>query len=258
MPAGGEPNLTPRPASFETIRSTPFRDFDAQQYQQYFQYCRQNPRNVSEIIRNLKEGLRAAEVEAQVDEQYKYFIPRCQQAEILSFTVVFEYIVMKNFSYNAQKAIEMAKGIAENSRSLFATLVCKERSEDICSLVEEGVSDGDLPLSRKFSGHIFHFEKQSGEIISAMQHWDLGVLKRFGKAQYRFIAPVFKLGQQEAYGDNIILPFIRHDGNIKVETTFGGYSRVFQKSIHPSHHELWDRGTPQVIIGCSQMFNTMY
>jgi len=231
------------------LRSTTVSNFDAQQYHQHFQYCRQNPQNVSEIIRKLKEGLIAAEVEAQVDEQYKYFIPRCQQAGILSLTVIFQYIVTKNLSYNAQEAIEMAKGIAENSRSLFATLVCKERSEDICSLVEEGVSDRDLPLQRKFLGPIFQFQKQNGEIISAMKHWDLGVLKRFGKAQYRFIAPVFTLGQQVVYGDNIILPFIKHDSNIRVEPTYGGYSRVFQKSIHPSHHEFWDRGTPQVTVG---------
>ena len=261
MPLGGAPNLKPRSTSSEPLRSTPISDFDAQQYYQDFQNRKPNHQNASEIIKELSQGLKKAEVEAQVDEDYKYFIPRCQQAKILSFDVIFKYIVMKKLSYNAQKATEMARWVTEHSSSLFATLVCRERSEDICSLVEEGVSDGDLPLRRKFSGHTFYFQKQSGDIISAMQHWDLEDLKEFGKAQYQFIAPVFTPGQREVYGDNIILPFIRHNGIITMEPTYGGYSRVFQKSIHPSHHEFWDRSTPQVISGvlrCSIPFTDFY
>lgn len=247
MPAGGEPNLTPRLTSSETLRSNPVSDFDAQIYHQEFQKCRRNHQDVSQIITKLKESLKETRVEAQIGEQYKYFTPRCQQAKILSFNVIFKYIVMTKLSDNAQKAAEMAREVAEHSRSLFATLVYKERSEHICSLVEEGVSDGDLPLERKDSGDRCHFQKQSGDIISTMQHWDSKALMQFGKTQFQFLAPVFTLGQQEVYGDNIILPFIKHDGKIVEEPSYGGYSQVFQKSIHPSHHEFWDRSTPQVI-----------
>jgi len=193
-------------------------------------------------------------VEAHVDQQYSYFVPRCQQAEILSFGVIFDYISMKNPSYSHQRVSEIAENVAQHSTSLFATLVCIGRDEDICSLADEGVTDKDLPLERKSSGtrNAQCFTKRNGEVIKSIQYWGSQDVKEFGKAQYGFIAPIFTPGQQENYDSNVILPFIKPDGEIEKDPAYGGYSQVFRKAIHPSHHEFWDKSTPQVIATSSE------
>lgn len=241
--------IMPDTASSKTPPSTALSDSDAHKYFLSIQSPEGSLKDAVIFAKTLRKRLENVEEEAHAGEEFIYFVPRCQQATIISFTAILEYIVLTNPSYDASKAIDIARWIENHSKSLFATLLYTKRGEDIYSLVEERICDKDLPFQRKpLSGDLkeFNLQRREGGFISTMQHWDQKDLRNFGKAQYKFIAPVFRPGQDKKYGDNIILPFIRRNDEVVVPPAYGGYSQVFQKAIHPSHHEFWDKSTCEV------------
>lgn len=147
-------------------------------------------------------------------------------------------------------------------KKVFAILVLCEKPNAIPRFLEEGVSDGDLPLHKLAaldnSPNIYNLSrKQEKTKLKCFSGWSYTAVWRFEEWQWTTIAPFFQRASRNdvkhlALQDQAALPFTQ-DSRFTYDTpTYerlefeGGFSNVFKVDIHPDHH-----GFCQSRVGCN-------
>jgi hypothetical protein len=70
------------------------------------------------------------------------------------------------------EALEYAEKICRQAKQLYAVLAFVKKGPSIMSLLKEGVTDGDLPLTReKDDQGLFALSRKSGKPIQTFEEW---------------------------------------------------------------------------------------
>ncbi|KAJ0120691.1 protein kinase [Diaporthe amygdali] len=142
-----------------------------------------------------------------------------------------------------------------NSRSfikVLAILIIIQKTKDILKILEDGVSDSDLPLikvPRPRDEKLFdlRLSREPATVLRGFQSWDQLSIRNFEEWQWTTLPLVFSRskGHREVthhlLQDQIILPFVKtnlgNEPHISHKTALeGGFASVFKVAIHPQHH----------------------
>ncbi len=186
----------------------------------------------------LKDQLEEARIEWP-EKSHKFFVPRSTQEELITPTNVIQDILARGAEISEEAAEKYANDACRYARQLYATLACLKKGPEICSLLDEQVTDEDLPLVRKPSKKCkFALCRKNGETIKTMENWKNKHLEDFDRIQWWMIAPVFIPRERHKFDANITLPFVPFSENDETkEKKHGAYSKVYPVRIHPAHHE---------------------
>jgi hypothetical protein len=186
----------------------------------------------------LKEQLENARIESP-HQPHSFFVPRNVQEELITISHVAKDIQADNPGMAEEGAAELAKKVCTSARQLYATLAYIKKGPQICALLEEGISDEDLPFVRKPNSHRkFALYLRTGETIKTLEAWADKYLEKFDRVQWWMTAPIFEDKGYYDLDDKTILPFVPFDPGREIpEKKQGGYSEVFPVRIHPAHHE---------------------
>ncbi|EON60848.1 CMGC/CDK protein kinase [Coniosporium apollinis CBS 100218] len=189
-----------------------------------------------------------------------FIVPNCAQESLITIAAVAKEIQAGN-RFGPAEAVERAKEVCQSARHLFAILAYMKRGAEICTLLEEGVSDKDLPLLRRSDGQQrFALKLKKGESLKTMEKWSDKDLEKFDRYQYWMTAPVFKDKRHYNLHDNTILPFIPFKPDAETEEPKqGGYSEVYPVRVHPSHHQFWKRSASEIdepLIAIKKLFSS--
>ncbi len=143
---------------------------------------------------------------------------------------------------------DVAGTACQTAKKLFAILAYMKLGSEICSLLRDGVSDKDLPLTRRRNDNgEYLLERKSGVPINTFAKWNDKDIEEFDRIQWWMLAPVFEDKEHYELDDNMILPFIPFKTNAETEQKKeGGYSEVFAVRCHPAHHTFWPRSVLEV------------
>lgn len=194
---------------------------------------------------SLKELLESAREECPPGS-HSFIVPNSAQESLITINAVAKEI-QAGYRLGLEEAVERAEEVCQSARHLFAILAYMKRGAEICTLLEEGVSDTDLPLMRESDDqHRFALKRKSGKPIKIMEKWCDKDLEKFDRYQYWMTAPIFEDKQHYPLHDNTILPFfpVKPDAGTE-EPKQGGYSEVYRVRVHPSHHKFWKRSAPE-------------
>ena len=211
--------------------------------------------SVSAIKNDLRTSLETAQVEAAKIggdvSDYAFFLPRCELPRLITPEKILQYIAATHPSCHTKDAISQALSIHRSSRTLFAILASIEEGGQIIALCKEGISDKDLPFRavRTVPGNGYELHCEDGRVIQSMKEWGIAQKIRFCRCQYRFLAPVLKLESSEPrYENGVVIPFVKNEVQDMSPPYRGGYSQVFKREVHPSHHEFPNSGQFQVSV----------
>lgn len=195
----------------------------------------------------LKEKLENARLECP-QRPHSFLVPRSAQEELVTIPQVTKDIQADNPELDEKEAAERAKKVCSSARQLYATLAYIKKGPEICALLDEGISDEDLPFERKpNSQRKFALYRRTGEPIKTLEAWSDKYLEKFDRVQWWMTAPIFEDKVHHDLDDKTILPFVPLDADIETpEKKQGGYSEVFPVQIHPAHHEFWQSLGPKV------------
>jgi hypothetical protein len=154
---------------------------------------------------------------------------------------------------------------------IFGFLLCgyswKDCGKVIVKLIDEGISDTDLPFSRvqahststgssnsqgmassaytlgRSSCPCDHHKKCG---IKAFSRWKKMEMDCLCRDQWITLAPVFENLAHYNFEDNVILPFINDREKFPEEIKRGGYSEVWATRIHPAHQKILPSTHPSV------------
>lgn len=175
----------------------------------------------------------------------KYIVPRDQMELLITEPVVTEEI--RDYVED-EKVTKYSRQICNCSKQLFSALAYARKTADIICLVDGGITDEDLPFRRNLEKQETldlqcFLEGKKGKRIQSLENWTRKEREKFSQKQHMFTAPVFERGQHHDLDAHAILPFLdpeRNDNNCR-QASGGGYSKVFKRTIHPSHHNFWER-----------------
>src|SRR5204863_9098655 len=169
-----------------------------------------------------------------------FIVPRCILESLITIPVVTK-ILSKCLALDGAEVSEVARITCESARQLFATLAYMKKVGEIYPLLNEGVSDKDLPLRRRPNDQgLFTLQRETGGSIGTLDKWNQPDLEKFDRIQRWMTAPVFKDQKHYDLDDNTILPFIPFKSDPEIqEPKQGGYSEVYPVCVHPSHHQFW-------------------
>jgi hypothetical protein len=193
---------------------------------------------------SLKTRLRRARKECLKRSQ-NFFVPRRAQDELLTKDAIAKDIQARNADIGEEEALEYADKACECAKQLCATLAYVGKGANICRLLQEGITDRDLPLVRASDGS-FALQRQTGESIKTFEEWSDEDLEDFDRIQYWMTAPVFQDKKHYNLDENAILPFMKFKASETQQAKQGGYSEVFPVRIHPAHHEFWEASGSEV------------
>jgi hypothetical protein len=190
---------------------------------------------------SLSAQLRRARVDYH-RHAHQYLVPICKQKSLINIASIKQDIMEGDSSIEPVRAAEVAVKVCNIAPKMFATLAYMKRGHEICALLEDGVSDADLPLiGKKNDAGGFTLQKVSGVPIKIFGPWYDDAREDFDRIQWWMMAPVFKSKEYHELDESTILPFIPFEGNEETEKRKqGGYSEVYARRIHPSHHDFWD------------------
>lgn len=187
----------------------------------------------------LKTQLRQARIRCP-PRPHNFIIPKSLQEELITEAIISKDIAAHDPTVHERKLGKYAKLTYQHARQLYATLALIDKGADICSLIEEGVRDDDLPFVEKPNASSkFALYRKNGKAIETLDTWTDDELEDFDRCQYWIIAPVFRL-HEELYSldAKVVLPFMPlRDDEAELEPKQGGYSEVYPVRIHPAHHE---------------------
>lgn len=195
----------------------------------------------------LKEKLENARLECP-QRPHSFLVPRSAQKDLVTIPQVTKDIQADNPELDEKEAVDRAQKVCSSARQLYATLAYIKKGPEICALLNEGISDKDLPFERKpNSQRKFALYRRTGEPIKTLEAWSDKYLEKFDRVQWWMTAPIFEDKGHHDLDDKTILPFVPLDANIETpEKKQGGYSEVFPVQIHPAHHEFWQSLGPKV------------
>jgi hypothetical protein len=200
--------------------------------------------NREDLEESMKEKLRQARIEC-MEGSLNYMVPICSLNTLVTNDCAREIIRNSNLNLEGEKIFEYAERICSSVKftQFFATLLSIKKGGDIRSLVDEGISENDLPIQRKLKdSRPFILESQAGNAIKTFDNWDVKSREKFAKNQQLITVPIFTEGEHHELHDWTRIPFIdfsRQDKHKKPKQ--GGYSEVFIRYLHPSHHNFWER-----------------
>ncbi|KAL2063167.1 hypothetical protein VTL71DRAFT_6239 [Oculimacula yallundae] len=223
-------------------------------------HTRSNSNSSSTAGHWLKGQLNDARLECS-HRAHCWIVPRSDQERLITVETVSRDIQDRNSEIDQPKAVEYAKKACETSRQLYAILAYTKNGADICSLLDEGITDADLPFVRKSNApKKFALYRHDGQPIRTLETWKDQHLEKFDRCQWWFIAHIFRL-YEELYelDDKAVLPFVSVElHGEELESKHGGYSEVYPVRIHPAHHEFWEgngRTENEPLIAVKRLFN---
>lgn len=195
----------------------------------------------------LRDQLRDARVESP-HRPHCFIVPISAQELLITATNIERDILARDHNISPAEAKHVAEKACLVARKLFAILAYMKKGLEICSLLNDGVSDYDLPLTRKCDDKgEFTLERDSGEPIETFKKWSKSNIEKFDRIQWWMIAPVFEVKEHYELDDSIILPFTPFKTNAEIEwKKEGGYSEVYAVRVHPSHHKFGELLEPEV------------
>ena len=170
------------------------------------------------------------------------------QAQQSLITPAIVQLEIESTGLPAPEASKNATKTCKDAKQLFATLAYIEKASTICSFLEEGISDDDLPLSRTNSDEgSMLLKRTSGEPVEAFTGWDDEDMEDFDRIQWWMKAPIFEESEHKDLLSGNILPFIPLPSDEDVgESKQGGYSEVYAVRVHPAHHNFWESSSSEV------------
>ncbi|TVY44399.1 hypothetical protein LSUB1_G002054 [Lachnellula subtilissima] len=188
----------------------------------------------------LKTRLRRARKECLKRSQ-NFFVPIAAQDELLTKDAIAKDIQARNPGIGEDEAYRWAEEARQCAKQLCATLAYIGKGADICTLLQEGITDQDLPLVRASeSEESFALQRRTGELIKTFEEWKDEDLEDFDRIQYWMTAPIFQDKEHYNLDEKDILPFMKFKSSETQQAKLGGYSEVFPVRIHPAHHEFWE------------------
>jgi hypothetical protein len=169
------------------------------------------------------------------------------------------------------KLTHYVDSIYRNATKIFGFLLCRSSWKDcgdvIVKLIDEGISDTDLPFSR-VPAHSTNTSSSNSQSlasskytlgrsscpckhhikcgINAFSSWRRMEMESLCRDQWITLAPVFENLAHYDFEDNIILPFIDDKERFPEEIRRGGYSEVWATRIHPAHQKILQSTHPRV------------
>jgi len=185
---------------------------------------------------SLKKKLENARVECPRGSEV-FIIPISCQESLITEAAVREEIEAGDANIQSPQRDKYVHDICSTSRTLFCILACARRTADIIALLDQGITDQDLPLRRNLDvGTEFFLEGSSGKEIPLLKDWEAKERVKFRTWQREMTAPIFKRGEHYNLDINSVnLPFTEAP-NLH---SSGGYSEILIREIHPSHHNFW-------------------
>jgi hypothetical protein len=171
-------------------------------------------------------------------------VPKCSQESLITESNVKDIIRAGHPLIEEEEAGKYARKTCQCARRLFAILAFMKKGSGICQLLDEGISDQDLPLHRTDAQGPFALQRGTGTHIETLRKWCDKDLEKFDRIQWWMVAPVFECGEHHKLEDNVVLPFISFEHNEKPKV--GGYSEVYPRRLHPAHHNFWNPSGSEV------------
>lgn len=189
----------------------------------------------------LKDRLEAARIECPRNP-HSFLIPRDVQDELITVPNVTKDILATNPDIGEVNAAQYANNACRYARQLFATLAYIKKGSEICELLDEKLTDEDLPLVRKPDKRSkFTLRRKNGDPIPTMVRWKDKYLEKFDRVQWWMTVPVFGPGERYVFDAKTILPFVPFPEGVETqEKKQGAYSKVYPVIIHPAHHDFSD------------------
>lgn len=160
--------------------------------------------------------------------------------------------------------------ICTKATRLFAILLASsiEIQEAICELLDEGITDANLPFVRvplygvdrerrsspytlaKYEHTNCQREDHAGCGIRALSNWHGVEIQSLCRDQWLALSPIFRRASKGIphyhFEDNTVLPFTEDDENNNEKMKSGGYSEVWAIRIHPAHQDVIRSSDPSV------------
>lgn len=130
-----------------------------------------------------------------------------------------------------QNSKHLANRILESGQKLFVILVNLNLSWGVKNLLEAGLTDEDLPLSKH--GNRLFSSMNSARSFDWPVEWEEQKLEYFVEKQWLVLAPIFRTeGAHRQLASECPLPFV-----IVEEADNGPNNVVYKALVDPSHHE---------------------
>ena len=178
--------------------------------------------------------------------KHDFFIPINALQDLVVIDTVISNIKTGDAQVCEDRLSEHAHKVCQHAPKLFAALAYVKKGPSICSLLDEGITDDDLPLVRKKNdGGAFTLLRQSGIAIQSFEEWGPEDRENFDRVQRWMTAPIFKPLQHYELDGKTILPFVSFEGmeDTEKKSKQGGYGEVYPVQLHPAHHKFWPRNT---------------
>jgi hypothetical protein len=180
----------------------------------------------------LWQDVRKAQIVYSLGNDTRRFVPHSELDKLISIErVTFElgHVLQRTTDANINA---LAQTICKSASRLFATLVYIERLETVVTLLDEGVSDDDLPVHFEDSEHGCTFTSKSGKTIPSLTNWKLRASGEFYTHQWWMMAPIFRKGDHHEFNNAAVLPFTSSE---TIGDSASGMTLIV--NIHPSHHD---------------------
>jgi serine/threonine protein kinase len=178
---------------------------------------------------------------------HTFVVPKDVQEDLITESTIAKDIQAHTTHITEKEAEEYAKKACQCARCLYATLAYIKHGADICALLNEGITDDNLPLVRKPNDRNASLYLRSGNLVEATKSWKPKHRENFDRVQWWMNAPVFNYGEHYPLDEKTVLPFIPLDSSdASLGKKQGGYSEVYPVCIHPAHHDFW-KGSEQVL-----------
>lgn len=134
---------------------------------------------------------------------------------------------------------------------MFAALVMSDKADRILDLLQEGLSDMALPLTKVnvAGGQELCRKEAPGVQLRCFKGWSKADLEKLEKLQWRVLTPIFSnIAKQQDVDflnleDQTVLPYVESWENKKHDHYKGGNSEVWKVKIHDAHHNFQNVNT---------------
>jgi hypothetical protein len=173
-------------------------------------------------------------------QPHSFIVPKDVQEKLITESTVANDIKAHKPDISEKEAADYAKKACQDARCLYATLAYIKRGAEICALLNEGITDNDLPLVRRPNDRNAPLYLRGGNYVKAMEFWKPKYRENFDRVQWWMTSPVFKYGEHHFLDEKSVLPFVPlNSKDESLSKKQGGYSEVYPVRIHPAHHNFW-------------------
>ncbi|PVH74786.1 kinase-like protein [Cadophora sp. DSE1049] len=173
-----------------------------------------------------------------------YFIPNNRVEDLVKIERVRPALDGLHPSLPSEKLDALADVICSEAKKLFAIFLMSEKLQTLLELLDERITDLDLPFSRilldksKPSSSLYKLGRRSHDKTK----WGKVDIQNLCSLQWSLLAPVFRstVGKINHYDlqYNIILPYIEDEEGQREKIKVGGFSQVWGVKIHRAHQKL--------------------